>query len=136
MIRNYEGALNKALDMVGYKKLRAEQAEARKQGRLMASVFPPTSRFAPLAPRSHARGRMESATVRVEPTGGHGAHRLLTARPGTGNIFAQIAADHLGWISPLVTVITRHFDRAVRHRHLRSRATAVGGTASGTRSKS
>src|SRR6267142_1598409 len=129
---NYEGALAKALDMVGYKKLRAEQAEARKQGRLMGIGVSTYVEICALGPsQAMPAGGWESATVRVEPTG---KVTILTgASPhgqGQETSFAQIAADELGVDLNAVTVI--HGDTSIVQYGIGtfgSRATAVGGTA-------
>ncbi len=129
---NYEGALAKALDMVGYKKLRAEQAEARKQGRLMGIGVSTYVEICALGPsQAMPAGGWESATVRVEPTG---AVTILTGSSphgqGQETSFAQIAADHLGVDIAAVTVI--HGDTSIVQYGIGtfgSRATAVGGTA-------
>src|SRR6267142_4055063 len=129
---NYEGALAKALDMVGYKKLRAEQAEARKQGRLMGIGVSTYVEICALGPsQAMPAGGWESATVRVEPTG---AVTVLTGSSphgqGQETSFAQIAADHLGVDIAAVTVI--HGDTSIVQYGIGtfgSRATAVGGTA-------
>jgi carbon-monoxide dehydrogenase large subunit len=133
---DYENALNKALEMVGYDKLRAEQAEARKQGRYLGiglSTYVEICGIGPsaLLPPKLKGGGWESATVRVEPDS---KVTVLTGvsphGQGQETSFAQIAADALGIDIDDVTVI--HGDTAVVQYGIGtfgSRATALGGTA-------
>jgi carbon-monoxide dehydrogenase large subunit len=129
---NYEGALKKALDMVGYTKLRDEQSKARKEGRLVGIGVSTYVEICALGPsQAMPAGGWESATVRIEPTG---KVTILTgASPhgqGQETSFAQIAADQLGVNINDVTVI--HGDTSVVQYGIGtfgSRATAVGGTA-------
>ena len=129
---NYEGALQKALDISGYSKLRDEQNKARKEGRLIGIGVSTYVEICALGPsQAMPAGGWESATVRIEPTG---KVTILTgASPhgqGQETSFAQIAADQLGVNINDVTVI--HGDTAVVQYGIGtfgSRATAVGGTA-------
>src|SRR6476659_82392 len=129
---NYQGALDKALKMADYKKLREEQKTARKDGRIMGIGVSTYVEICALGPSSAMRaGGWESATVRIEPTG---KVTILTgASPhgqGQETSFAQIAADELGVHLNDVTVI--HGDTGVVQYGIGtfgSRATAVGGTA-------
>src|SRR5690606_30235197 len=70
---DYEAALNRALEIVGYEQFRKEQEAARQQGRLLGIGFSTYVEVCGLAP-SQAAGAMgfqgglwESATVRVHP---------------------------------------------------------------------
>jgi carbon-monoxide dehydrogenase large subunit len=129
---NYDGALQKALDMVGYEKLRDEQSKARNAGRLVGIGVSTYVEICALGPsQAMPAGGWESATVRIEPTG---KVTILTgASPhgqGQETSFAQIAADQLGVNINDVTVI--HGDTSVVQYGIGtfgSRATAVGGTA-------
>jgi carbon-monoxide dehydrogenase large subunit len=129
---NYEAALNKALDLSGYQKLRQEQAKARSEGRIMGIGISSYVEICALGPsQAMPAGGWESATVRIEPTG---KVTIMTgASPhgqGQETSFAQIAADELGVDINDVTVI--HGDTAVVQYGIGtfgSRATAVGGTA-------
>ena len=129
---NYEGALNKALEIVDYSKLRDEQSKARKEGRLIGIGVSTYVEICALGPsQAMPAGGWESATVRIEPTG---KVTILTgASPhgqGQETSFAQIAGDQLGVNINDVTVI--HGDTAVVQYGIGtfgSRATAVGGTA-------
>jgi carbon-monoxide dehydrogenase large subunit len=133
---DYEGALNKALEMVEYDKLRAEQTAARKQGRYLGigvSTYVEICGIGPsaLLPPKLKGGGWESATIRIEPdckvtvltgTSPHGQ--------GEETSFAQIAADAFGVDVDDVTVI--HGDTAVVQYGIGtfgSRTTALGGTA-------
>jgi carbon-monoxide dehydrogenase large subunit len=86
---NYEGALNKALELVGYRELRERQKELRRQGRLLGiglSSYIEVCNFAPT-----------TAIVSVERDG---RVRVISGTlphgQGEGTAFAQIAADILG----------------------------------------
>ncbi|HYW71987.1 MAG TPA: molybdopterin cofactor-binding domain-containing protein, partial [Pyrinomonadaceae bacterium] len=129
---DYEAALNKALDLSTYQKLRAEQAQARAAGRIMGIGLSSYVEICALGPsQAMPAGGWESATVRIEPTGK--VTVLTGASPhgqGQETSFAQIAADELGVDIHDVTVI--HGDTGVVQYGIGtfgSRATAVGGTA-------
>src|SRR5437764_1846823 len=129
---NYQGALDKALKMPDYTKLREEQAKARKEGRLLGIGVSTYVEICALGPsQAMPAGGWESATVRIEPTG---KVTILTgASPhgqGQETSFEQLAADELGVDLNDVTVI--HGDTGIVQYGIGtfgSRATAVGGTA-------
>jgi len=129
---DYDAALDKALDLSGYKKLRAEQVKARAEGRIMGIGLSSYVEICALGPsQAMPAGGWESATVRIEPTG---KVTILTgASPhgqGQETSFAQIAADELAVGLNDVTVF--HGDTGVVQYGIGtfgSRATAVGGTA-------
>jgi carbon-monoxide dehydrogenase large subunit len=133
---DYESALNKALEMVEYEKLRAEQAEARKKGRYLGiglSTYVEICGIGPsaLLPPKLKGGGWESATVRVEPDS---KVTVLTGvsphGQGQETSFAQIVADGLG--IDVEDVVVQHGDTAVVQYGIGtfgSRATALGGTA-------
>jgi carbon-monoxide dehydrogenase large subunit len=129
---NYDGALDKALDLSGYQKLREEQKKARDNGKLIGIGLSSYVEICALGPsQAMPAGGWESATVRIEPTG---KVTILTgASPhgqGQETSFAQIAADELGVDLNDVTVI--HGDTGIVQYGIGtfgSRATAVGGTA-------
>ncbi len=129
---NYEAALDKALDLSGYQKLREEQKQARANGKLIGIGMSSYVEICALGPsQAMPAGGWESATVRIEPTG---KVTIMTgASPhgqGQETSFAQIAADELGVDLNDVTVI--HGDTAIVQYGIGtfgSRATAVGGTA-------
>src|SRR5712664_1154013 len=129
---NSESALDKALDLSGYQKLRADQKSARAEGRLIGIGLSSYVEICALGPsQAMPAGGWESATVRIEPTGK--VTVLTGASPhgqGQETSFAQIAADELGVDLNDVTVI--HGDTGVVQYGIGtfgSRATAVGGTA-------
>ena len=129
---DYAAPLHLALKMAGYEKLRAEQAEARKAGRLMGigiSAYGEICAFGP-SPATPAGG-WESATVRIEPSG---TVTVLTGikvhGQGEETTFAQIAADELG--VGIDDIVVQHGDTAIVQYGIGtfgSRATAVGGAA-------
>lgn len=129
---NYQGALDKALKMIDYSKLRDEQKRARSEGRLLGIGVSTYVEICAMGPSAALpAGGWESATVRIEPTGK--VTILSGASPhgqGQETSFAQIAADELGVHVNDCTVI--HGDTAVVQYGIGtfgSRATAVGGTA-------
>lgn len=131
---NYEVALNKALEIVGYEKLKKEQAELRKQGRYVGIGLSSYVEICALGPsKGMVTGGFgwESATVRLDPLGK--VTVLSGASPhgqGQETSFAQIVADQLG--VGLDDIVVKHGDTAVVQYGVGtfgSRATAVGGTA-------
>ena len=100
---NYEAALDRALELVGYDDVRAEQSAAREEGRYLGIGLSTYVEICGMAPSAVAytlgarAGVWESALVRVHPTGkvtvftgssGHGQGHATT--------FAQLAAAELG----------------------------------------
>jgi carbon-monoxide dehydrogenase large subunit len=129
---DYEAALARALDLSGYAKLRADQAKARAEGRIIGIGMSSYVEICALGPsQAMPAGGWESATVRIEPTGK--VTVMTGASPhgqGQETSFAQIAADELGVDLNDITVI--HGDTAIVQYGIGtfgSRATAVGGTA-------
>ena len=134
---DYEKSLAKALELVDYPAFRAEQAEARRQGRLLGIGFCTYVEICGLGPSSVAGavgfqgGLYESAIVRVHPTGKVTA--FTGASPhgqGSETTFAQIIASELG--VPIDDIEIVHGDTALIPFGLGtygSRSTAVGGTA-------
>ncbi len=101
---NYEGALDKALAMLDYKKYRAEQAQARKDGRHIGVGVVSYIEICGLGPSQVAGavgfggGLYDSAIVRVYPTGM--VRVYIGAKPhgqGEETTFAQIVADEFGY---------------------------------------
>jgi carbon-monoxide dehydrogenase large subunit len=98
---NYEGALNKALEMVGYAQLRKEQEEKRKKGELMGigiSSFTEAVGAGPAHTFDIVGIKMfDSAEIRVHPTG-KAICRMGTKSQGQGHetTYAQIVAQELG----------------------------------------
>jgi carbon-monoxide dehydrogenase large subunit len=98
---DYATALRKALDMLGYEDLRREQAEAKKQGRLLGigvASFTEVLGAGPGKDYDIAGLRMfDSAELRVHPTG-KAILKLGVRTQGQGHetTFAQIVAEELG----------------------------------------
>jgi carbon-monoxide dehydrogenase large subunit len=129
---DYAAPLKKALDTVGYHKLRAEQADARKQGKLMGIGLSTYGEICALGPSpATPAGGWESATVKIEPSGK--VTVLTGASPhgqGEETTFAQIAADELG--VDIDDILVLHGDTSIVQYGIGtfgSRGTAVGGTA-------
>jgi aerobic carbon-monoxide dehydrogenase large subunit len=100
---NYEPALDRALEMVGYQEFRAEQQRLRGEGRYAGIGISTYIEACGLAPSQVVgslgaqAGLYESGTVRVHPTG---KVTVLTGSHSHGQghetTFAQIVADRLG----------------------------------------
>jgi carbon-monoxide dehydrogenase large subunit len=129
---DYAAPLKKALGIVDYHNLRKEQAEARKQGKLMGIGISTYGEICAIGPSpATPAGGWESATVKVEPSG---KVTVLTGisphGQGEETTFAQIAADELG--VDIDDVLVLHGDTSLVQYGIGtfgSRATAVGGTA-------
>src|SRR5436309_461772 len=135
---DYDKALDRALELVGYKELRKKQADLRKQGRYLGigiSTWIELCGFGPSAATAPATGGIalvESAQVRVTPTGSvivyTGTH---SHGQGHETTFSQIVADQLG--VPYESVELRHGDTsegtAFGYGTYGSRSLAVGGVA-------
>ncbi|MBI3064402.1 MAG: xanthine dehydrogenase family protein molybdopterin-binding subunit [Deltaproteobacteria bacterium] len=123
---NYQLALDKALKLAGYEKLRREQKRLRSRGRYLGIGLSTYVEICAMGP-----GFWEYGKVEVEPAG---KVKVFTgASPhgqGQKTSFAQIVADQLGVAMDDVDVI--HGDTAVVSKGIGtfgSRATAVGGIA-------
>jgi carbon-monoxide dehydrogenase large subunit len=121
---DYAEGLRRALDLVGYDDFRAEQAEARKQGRYLGLGIA-------CYVEETALGPYETGTVRVEPSG---EVVVLTGASSSGQghatVLAQIVADELGVSPEDVTVV--HGDTDVVRDGVgtyASRSAAIAGTA-------
>ena len=132
---DYPTALRKALDEVGYEALRAEQAAAREQGRLMGigiAHFTEAVGAGPAHTYDIAGLKMiDSAELRVHPTG-KAILKLGVKTQGQGHetTFAQIAASQLG--IPAYDIKVVHGDTDHTPYGLgtyASRSTPVGGAA-------
>jgi aerobic carbon-monoxide dehydrogenase large subunit len=129
---DYAATFHKALDMIGYQKLRDEQAAARKQGRLVGIGISTYGEICAMGPSpAVAAGGWESATVKVEPSG---KVTILTGisphGQGEETTFAQITGDELG--VPIDDILVLHGDTSIVQYGIGtfgSRGTAVGGTA-------
>ena len=134
---NYAAALDKLLQIFDYKKFRAEQAEARKQGKLLGVGFSTYIEACSIAPSKvvgalgAGAGLYESGKVRVHPTG------MVTVYTGSHShgqghetTFAQLVADDLG--VPMEQVEIVHGDTGSIPFGMGtygSRSASVGGTA-------
>ncbi|MDQ6636750.1 MAG: molybdopterin-dependent oxidoreductase [Candidatus Dormibacteraeota bacterium] len=133
---NYEGTLNRALELAGYEKFRQEQEGARKEGRLLGigiSTWIEICGFGPSAATAPATGGLaltESSHVRVFPTGSVAVY-TGTHSHGQGHetTFAQLVADTLG--VPYDSIDIHHGDTAegpaFGYGTYGSRSLAVGG---------
>lgn len=99
---NYERALDKAMDVIGYSDLRKEQERLRREGKLIGIGISSYIEVSGLGPSRVVRstgfglGLWESATVRVHPTGKVSV--FTDGNPhgqGEETTFAQLAADEL-----------------------------------------
>src|SRR5690348_16489582 len=129
---NYQGCLEAAEKKSAYAKLRKEQVEARKKGRLLGIGVSSYVEICAMGPSSAMpAGGWESGTVRIEPTG---KVKVLTGSSphgqGQETSFAQIAADMLG-VTPDDVLVVHGDTNSVPYGigTFGSRATAVGGTA-------
>jgi carbon-monoxide dehydrogenase large subunit len=134
---NYGPALDRALQMADYTKLRAEQEAGRKQGRYLGIGFATYIEACGPAPSAVAgalgaqAGLWESAQVRVHPTGKITVYTGSSSHgQGHETTFAQLAADELG--VPYEDVEIVHGDTAAIPFGMGtygSRSAAVGGSA-------
>jgi carbon-monoxide dehydrogenase large subunit len=137
---NYQRALDLAVNHAGYAALRTEQAEARKQGRLMGIGVSTYVEVCGLGPSQVAGavgfqgGLWESAIVRFHPTGK--VNVFIGASPhgqGEETTFAQIVASQLGVAVTDVKVVHGDTDNTpMGWGTYGSRTTAVGGAALAT----
>jgi aerobic carbon-monoxide dehydrogenase large subunit len=129
---NYLGALDKALEIVDYQNLRAEQTRKRAEGKLMGIGLSSYIEICGFGPKGSAPvGLYESARVRVEQSGtvmvytGSSPHGQ-----GEETTFAQIVAEEFG--IPVENVMIMHGDTDSTPEGrgtYGSRTTAVGGSA-------
>src|SRR5438309_3435206 len=134
---NYAAALDKLLQIFDYKKFRAEQAEARKQGKLLGVGFSTYIEACSIAPSKvlgalgAGAGLDASGEGRVHPTG------MVTVYTGSHShgqghetTFAQLVADDLG--IPMEQIEIVHGDTGSIPFGMGtygSRSASVGGTA-------
>jgi carbon-monoxide dehydrogenase large subunit len=133
---DYERALDRALEILDYKKARAEQEQARKQGRYLGIGFSSYVEICGLGPSKVAGavgfqgGLWESAVVRMHPTGK--VTVFTGASPhgqGEETTFAQIVAQELGISLDDIEVVHGDTDAIpMGWGTYGSRTTAVGGT--------
>jgi carbon-monoxide dehydrogenase large subunit len=131
---NYAASLDKALEIIHYDALRAEQKRLREQGRYIGigvSSYIEICGIGPSFLLPPGVGGWETCTIRVEPTG------LVTVLTGVSphgqsneTTFAQIVADDLG--IPIENIEVVHGDTDVVSYGIGtfgSRSLAVGGAA-------
>ena len=136
---DFEGALDRALEMADYEALRKEQAERRARGdtKELGIGFSTYTEMCGLAPSRilgailYAAGGWDAATVRCLPTGSVEVF-IGTSPHGQGHVttFSQIVAERLG--VPIDQVEVIHGDTTVMQLGLDtygSRSLAVGGIA-------
>ena len=138
---DYEKALNKALDMVGYESFRQEQEQARKQGRYLGIGFSTYIEICGAAPSSWigvgptgqgwGAAMWESANIRVHLTG-KVILTIGTQSHGQGHetTMAQIVSEELG--IPMDDIIVQLGDTLgtpFGYGTYASRSAAVGGMA-------
>lgn len=134
---DYQALFDKAVEMAGYKKMRADQEQARKEGRLVGIGIVGCIEASGPAPSAvagslgSAVGFWESGVLRVHPTGKvsvfTGSH---THGQGHETTFAQVVADELGINIDDIEVV--HGDTAripFGMGTYGSRSAAVGGSA-------
>ena len=98
---NYEGALRKAMEMIGYDALRKEQIEKRARGEFMGIGISSFTEIVGAGPSKHfdilGIKMFDSCELRVHPTGKATA-RFGTKSQGQGHetTYAQIIAEELG----------------------------------------
>src|SRR5437763_5017238 len=98
---NYDGALTKAIEKIGYAELRKEQAEKRARGELMGIGISSFTEIVGAGPSKHfdilGIKMFDSAEIRVHPTG-KAIARFGTKSQGQGHetTYAQIVAEELG----------------------------------------
>lgn len=129
---NYAPALEKAMQIIGYEQLRAEQAQKRAEGKLMGIGISSYIEICGFGPKGSAPvGLYESARMRVEQSGtvmvytGSSPHGQ-----GEETTFAQIVADE--FTIPVENVLIMHGDTDSTPEGrgtYGSRTTAVGGSA-------
>lgn len=134
---NYQAALDKGLNHIGYDALRAEQKEARSKGRCMGIGVATYVEICGLGPSQVAGavgfqgGLWESAIVRFHPSGK--VHVFIGASPhgqGEETTFAQVVADELGVGVADVRIFHGDTDNTpMGWGTYGSRTTAVGGAA-------
>ena len=120
----YEKALDKALEVSSYQQLRAAQAEARKQGRLVGIGMASYVEICGFGP-------WESSSIRVDPSGAVSIFTGISPHgQGQETTFAQMIADELG--ADFDRIIVHHGDTGNTPQGngtMGSRGLAVGGAA-------
>lgn len=129
---NYEGALDKALELIDYKNLRAEQARKRAEGKLVGIGMSSYIEICGFGPKGSAPvGLYESARVRVEQSGTVMVYTGASPHgQGEETTFAQIVAEEFSIPVENVMILHGDTDSTPEGRGTYgSRTTAVGGAA-------
>src|SRR6202008_4907337 len=98
---DYEATMRKAMDMIGYHALRAEQKEKRERGELMGIGVAFFTEAVGAGPRKDmdilGLGMNDGSELRIHPTG-KAVLRVSCMNQGQGHetTFAQIVAEELG----------------------------------------
>jgi len=137
---NYEEALDKALENVGYEEFRERQERAREEGRYIGIGFSSYIEACGLAPSELAgqlgaqAGLWESSNVRMHPSGAVTAY-VGTSGHGQGHetTFAQVVSDVLGIDYDDIEIVEGDTDEIPQGMGTYgSRSAAVGGSALAT----
>ena len=113
---DYPTALKKAMDIIGYDELRAEQAEKRERGELMGIGVAFFTEAVGAGPRKHhdilGLGMNDGAELRIHPTG-KAQLGVSCQNQGQGHetTFAQIVAEELGIPPEDIDVVHGDTDR-------------------------
>ena len=129
---NYAAALEMAMDMIDYKKLRDEQKQKRAQGKLLGIGISSYVEICGFGPKGTTPfGLYESARVRVEQSGTVMVYTGTSPHgQGEETTFAQLVAQEFGIPIDNVLVLHGDTDSTPEGRGTYgSRTTAVGGTA-------
>ncbi len=129
---NYALALEKAMDLIDYKNLRAEQKQKRAEGKLLGIGVSSYVEICGLGPKGTTPfGVFESARMRVEQSGTVTVYTGISPHgQGQETSFAQLVGDEFG--IPMENVIIMHGDTDSTPEGrgtYGSRGTSVGGTA-------
>jgi len=120
----YEKALDKALEVCGYRDLRTQQEQARAKGKLVGIGMASYVEICGFGP-------WESSTIRVEPSGAVSVFTGISPHgQGQETSFAQMIADELG--ADFDEIVVHHGDTASNPQGngtMGSRGMAVGGAA-------
>ena len=129
---NYGAALEKALDMIAYDKLREEQKQKRAQGKLMGIGISSYVEMCGIGPKGTTPfGLYESARVRIEQSGTVIVYTGTSPHgQGEETTFAQIVGNALSIPQEKVLVLHGDTDSTPEGRGTYgSRTTSVGGSA-------
>jgi len=129
---NYAGALEKAMEIVNYQNLRAEQAQKRAEGKLVGVGISSYVEICGIGPKGTIpQGLYESARVRVEQSGDVMVYTGSSPHgQGEETTFAQIVADEFDVPIDNVVIVHGDTDSTPEGRGTYgSRTTAVGGPA-------